>query len=97
MLRSIKNLRSIAVTPAADVKSCAEQIGRDYIISWRPNPTDMVCTGWDESRIRRIIREGIQSCRNGFFHINLKDIETVQGDPSRLARWMTIVRGEIEQ
>lgn len=92
ILRSFKNLRSIAVAPLANVRKCAEQIGRDYVISWRPNPTDMVCAGWDEARIRRIIREGLQGCRNGYVHIMLKDIETVQNDPSRLARWTRIVR-----
>ncbi|MFC1454106.1 hypothetical protein ACFLQL_02895 [Verrucomicrobiota bacterium] len=97
ILRSFKNLRSIAVTPTADVKECAEQIGRDYAISWRPNPTDMVCTGWDETRIHRIIKDGLHACRNGFVHVNLKDIETVQGDVSRLARWTDIVRGEIDR
>ena len=48
VLRQIRNLRRIAVTPVADVRRCAEQIGTDYVISWRPNPTDMVCAGWDD-------------------------------------------------
>ena len=63
----------------------------------QPNPTDMVCTGWDEARIRRIINGGLHACRNGFVHINLKDIETVQGDVSRLTRWTDIVRNIIEE
>jgi len=41
MLRPIKNLRNIAVTPVADVQVCAEQIKDDYVISWRPNPTEL--------------------------------------------------------
>ena len=96
MLRALRNLRSIAVTPRADVAACAEQIGRDYVLSWRPNPADMVCCAWDEARIRRIIREGLAACRaNGCLpHVHLKDIETVGGDTSRLARWTQIVREE---
>jgi hypothetical protein len=97
ILRQFKNLRSIAVTPTADVRVCADQIGRDYAISWRPNPTDMVCAGWDEARIRRIIRDGLRACRDGVVHIHLKDIETVQGDPGRLARWTGIVREIAEE
>lgn len=92
MLRQLKNLRSIAATPRADVKKCAEQIGADYVISWRPNPTDMVCAGWDEGRIRKIIGEGLSACRDGFVHVHLKDVETVQGETDRLARWTAIVR-----
>jgi hypothetical protein len=92
MLRQAPNLRSIAVTPVANVARSAEQIGRDYVMSWRPNPTDMVCADFDEGRIRRIIGEGLRACRGGCVHVHLKDIETVQGDPSRLARWVQIVR-----
>ncbi|MBI5722498.1 MAG: hypothetical protein HZA50_00960 [Planctomycetes bacterium] len=97
MLRKMKNLRSIAVTPVANVRKCAEQIGRDFAISWRPNPTDMVCAAWDEARVRRIIREGLEACRGQFLHLHLKDIETVQGDTGRLARWTKIVRQTIDE
>lgn len=92
MLRTLKNLRSIAVAPRADVAKCAEQIGRDYVLSWRPNPTDMVCCGWDENRVRTIVRDGLEAAKGCFVHIHLKDIETVEGDLGRLARWTAIVR-----
>jgi hypothetical protein len=98
LLRKWKNLRSIAVTPVADVVKCAEQIGGDYAFSWRPNPTDMVCCGYDESRIRRIVGHGLDVCRkNGCHpHVFLKDVETVEGDLSRLSRWVKMVRSVID-
>jgi hypothetical protein len=92
MLRKVPNLRIIAVTPRADVGKCAQQIGTDYVMSWRPNPADMVCCQFDEGLIRRIIRAGLEAARGCRVHIHLKDIETVQGDPGRLARWVKIVR-----
>lgn len=97
MLRQQKNLRTIAVTPVADVAKCAEQIGSDYAISWRPNPADMVCCGFNEKLIRKIIGEGLAAFKanNCNVHINLKDISTVQGDPNRLKLWTKIVREEI--
>lgn len=96
MLRQLKNLRSIAVTPVADVKRCAERIGADYAISWRPNPTDMISYGYNETLIRRIIGEGLAACRGGFPHIHLKDVETVEGDVSRFGRWVRLVRAVAE-
>lgn len=48
LLRKLPNLRRIAVSPFANVDKCAEQIGRDYINAWRPNPSSMVCNGLDE-------------------------------------------------
>jgi len=87
MLRQLPNLRVIAVTPLANVAKSAEQIGDKYVFSWRPNPTDMVCASWDETRIRRIIGDGLQAARGCHIHLHLKDVETVQGDPTRMRRW----------
>lgn len=97
MLRKLKNLRSIAVAPLADVAKCAKQIGADYAISWRPNPTDMVCCGWSEERVRTIIKKGLDDSKGCCVHIHLKDIETVEGDLSRLSRWTAIVRSIAEK
>jgi hypothetical protein len=99
MLRQLSNLRVIAVTPVADVKRCAEQIGPDYVCSWRPSPADTICCGFDENRIRRIIREGLEAFRANDcrVHINLKDISTLEGDLMRLPRWTKIVRETIEE
>ena len=97
MLRQVPNLRVIGVTPRADVRRCAEQIGSDYVLSWRPNPADMVCCQFDEVLIRRILREGLEACRGCRVHVRLKDIETVNGEPERLARWVRIVREVAEE
>ncbi len=97
MLRQIPRLRRIAVTPRADVWKCAEQIAGDYVISWRPNPADMVCVGWDPDRVRRIIRDGMEACKGQCVDVILKDIDTVQNDPQRLVEWVKIVRGIVDE
>ena len=61
---------------------------------WRDH---MVCCQFDEGLIRRIIRSGLEACRDCRVHIHLKDIETVQGEPDRLARWVRIVREVAEE
>ncbi len=91
-LRRVRNLRRIAVTPVADVRACAEQIGADYVISWRPNPALMVCCGWDPERVRRVLRDGMEACRGQHVDITLKDVQTVEGDPRRLREWVRIAR-----
>jgi len=98
ILRDIKNLKQISVTPAADLEKCAEQIGSDYVISWRPNPTDQVCATFDKDRVRRLIAEGrdILEKYGCHYEINLKDVLTVQGDRERLREWVQIVRSVIE-
>ncbi len=97
MLRKIPNLRIIAVSPTANVARCAEQIGDDYVMSWRPNPTDMVCGAWDEAKIRRILKDGVEKLKGHHFSVHLKDVETVEGDPGRLKKWTRIVRQVFEE
>jgi hypothetical protein len=97
ILRKIPNLRRIAVSPFANAPRCAEQIGTDYVISYRPSPADMVSYGFDEDRIRRILTEDLTGCRNGHVDITLKDVETVQSDPNRVRSWVQLTRRIIEE
>ena len=92
MLRSIPNLRRIAVAPRADVRKCAEQIGTDYVLSYRPNPAEMVCCGFDEGHVREVIRRDLDACRGLHVDITLKDVHTVENRPERLGEWVRIVR-----
>lgn len=98
ILRKIPNLRRIAVTPFSDTAKCAEQIGSDYVCSWRPNPSSTVCTGFDEENVKKIILEGLREFRknNCVMDICLKDVHTVQRDPERLANFVRVVRSVTE-
>jgi hypothetical protein len=96
ILRQIPNLRRIAVSPFADVAKCAEQIGTDYVISYRPSPADMVSYGFNPERIRNILRRDFAALKGTHFDVTLKDVETVQGAPERVRKWVQIVREEIE-
>ena len=94
LLKKIKNLRRIAITPFSDVRKCAEQIGRDYVASYRPNPTDMIAGGLDEDLVRRIVKRDYQILRenNCVFDITLKDVETIAEKPENMIRWVELVR-----
>jgi hypothetical protein len=92
ILRQIPNLRRIAVSPFADVAACAAQIGRDYVLSYRPSPTDMVGYGFDPARVRTILRRDLAACAGCCVDITLKDVETVGGDPQRVRQWVRLVR-----
>lgn len=96
MLRQIPNLRRIAVTPFANVARCAEQIGTDYVLSYRPHPADMVSYDFNPDRIRRILKRDLESCRGCRVDITLKDVETVENDPDRVRRWVALCREVID-
>ena len=97
MLRQIPNLRRIAVSPFADVRRCAEQIGRDFVFSLRPSPTDMVGYGFDEDRVLAILRHDLNACRDCHVDITLKDVETVENDPERVRKWVALTRRVIDE
>ncbi len=97
MLRQIPNLRRIAVSPFADVARCAEQIGTDYVISYRPSPADMVSYRFDPDRVRTILRRDLEACRGCHVDITLKDVETVERDPNRIRVWTSLAREIIEE
>jgi len=97
MLRKIPNLRMIGVAPIADIRACSEQIGTDYAISYRPSPADMVCCGFDPDRVRRIAGDALDVFRGQHIEINLKDVDTVENEPARLGKWVSLVRDEIEK
>ncbi len=97
MLRKISNLRRIAVAPVADVARCAEQIGRDYVLSYRPSPADMVSYGFDTDRVRLILKRDLEAARRCCVDITLKDVETVQGDPDRVRNWVKLTRKVIDE
>jgi hypothetical protein len=97
MVRRIPNLRRIAVSPFADVAKCAEQIAEDYVISYRPSPADMVSYGLSEQRIEQILKRDIEACHGLYVDITLKDVETVESDPTRVAKWVQIVRRVVDK
>jgi hypothetical protein len=98
LLRKIPNLRRIAVTPFAHVEKCAEQIGRDYICSYRPNPS-LVAAGYDEKNIWNVLRKDMAAfAKNGcYVDICLKDISTVEKDPRRMTRFTEIAKQVAEE
>jgi hypothetical protein len=94
LAKKIPNLRRIAVTPRSDPRTCAENIGTEYVASWRPNPAETVCCGFDADRIRTLVR-GAKEAFDGngtVFDVCLKDIQTVENQPERLRNFVRIVR-----
>lgn len=94
LLRRIPNLRRIAVTPWADTERSAEQIGRDYVLSWRPSPAEMISRGIDEEYVRGEVKAADEVFRRHgcVYDITLKDVHRIGGDPDNVRRWVRIVR-----
>ena len=92
MLKSISNLRKLGVSPWANVEKCAEQIGKDYVFSRKPNPAN-VAIATDRDVIRRETEETVRACiKYGCpCEFVLKDISTVSSKPQNLIAWAETV------
>ena len=96
--KNFKNLRKLGVSPWADINSCAEQIGGDYVYSRKPNPAN-VAVKTDPDLIRNETEETVKACiKYGCpTEFVLKDISTVSNRPENLIVWAETVSSVIDK
>jgi hypothetical protein len=96
-LRKVPNMRKIGVTPWADVKVSAEEIGGDYVIARKPNPA-MVANHFNAEAVKKEIEETVELCRanNCPYEFVLKDISTVGHKPQNLIDWTNTVMSVLD-
>ncbi len=95
LMRRIPNLRKISVSPWCNFKRAVEEIGDEYVISFKPSPAVLAPDTWNPERARREIRE-LLDLADGKCHIEIimKDISTVRYEPQRLWEWSEIAMEE---
>jgi hypothetical protein len=93
IVKKLPNLRKISITPWADVRKSAEQMGADYVLSRKPNPATVGVPHLDEEDLRRDILETLTVCRenNTPCEFILKDISSACYNPDNLSRWEQVV------
>lgn len=98
VLKEIKNLRKLGVSPWANIEVCAEQIRGDYVYSRKPNPSH-VAMRTDPAVIRRETEEAVKACiKYGCpSEFVLKDITTVSHKPENLIVWAQTVSDVLDQ
>ena len=98
ILKKIPNLRKIGCSPWANVETCAEQIGKDYVLSRKPNPAH-VAISTDTEVIRKEIEETVKACikHSCPYDYVLKDISTVSHKPENLIVWAQTVSDVLDK
>ena len=96
IVEKLPNLRKVGCTPWANVDVMAEQVGKRYVLSVKPNPANVVA--FDEAVVRAELKRIVAAIRrNGCAaDITLKDISTVSHKPESLARWADIAMEEAQ-
>ncbi len=84
-------IRRESVSPWSDVEKMREILGKDYIYSRKPNPSN-ICCGFNEEVIRSELEQVMAFHKDINLEIIMKDIQTLERDPRRAARWVEVAR-----
>ena len=95
--KNVPNLRKISMSPWIDMDYAAEQVGTDFVFSWKPNPAVFAEDEWNPEFVRRDMRETLERLRGVHVEIIMKDISTVRYEPARLWEWARIASEVSEQ
>lgn len=98
ILRRIPNLRKISVSAWCNAERLINKVGRDYVLSRKPNPAVFADDGWHPERARDDLRTFLEAARACHVELIMKDISTVRYHPRRLWEWAKIameVAGEL--
>jgi hypothetical protein len=90
-ISQIPTLRTVSVAPWSDQATCAQLLGRNFVYARKPNPSP-VCVNFNEAEIRKEFEETKTHAGTLNTAMILKDTNTVENEPDRLARWVSIGR-----
>ena len=97
LLKKIKNLRRISISPWADVEKSAEQIGKDYVFSYKPNPSVFLEPTFDVEREKKQLKWVLEATRGCNLEIIMKDIISCNKKPQRLIEWLNMAMKMVEE
>ncbi len=97
LLKDIKGLTRVSVSPWADVNRMAEYLGKSFVYSRKPSPTPLADPKPDWDKLRAEMREFLQATRDCHVEIIMKDNHTLGKNPENASRWCGMVREEIER
>ena len=98
LLKGIRNLRKVGVSPWANEEICAEQLGKDYVFARKPNPAN-VALRTDPEVIRKETENTVRLCLKYGCPVEfvLKDITTVSRKLDNLTVWADTVSETLDR
>ena len=85
ILRRIPNLRKISVSPWCNKERAVQNIGKDYVISYKVNPATLAGDNWNIENARKEVLEVLEKAdKKCHIEFIVKDISTVGHKPERL-------------
>lgn len=93
----IRNLRRVAACPWANLGKMAQRLKKDYILTWKPNPSYLAGEVFDEAAVEAYMVESLQAAKDGYPEIILRDTHSCRNDPSRFTQFVKLTRRAIDR
>ena len=93
----INNIRRIAVCPWADISEFTPRLGKNYIMTWKPQPAYLAHDVFDEQSVYEELKTGITKARGGVLELILRDTHTCRHDPNRFMKWIQLAYRAIQE
>ena len=87
IMRRIPRLRKVSMSFLVNPERAAQNVGGDYVFSYKPNPAFLAEHDWRLSAMRDELRGVLEKARGCHVEIILKDISTIRHAPQRLWEW----------
>lgn len=99
MIRKVKNVRKISISPWANPVNAAPQMAGDYVMSLKSNPAFIATSVVNEEGIRKQVQTAYDACKASHtpMEVILKDVSTVCGKVEHLENWAKIVMSIVKQ
>ena len=92
IMEAIPNLRSVSVSGWSDFRRTAEMLGGDYVYSRKPTPAYISGPNPDWDLLEKDMQQTYAATRDCNVEILFRDVYTVDGDRSRLRKWVDMTK-----
>lgn len=96
MLRKIPRLRRVSMSTWINIDKGVQEIGRDYIFSYKPNPAVFAWDHWNLELARRDLVNVLGKTRGCVVELIMKDISTCRHQPQRIWEWCDMAMRVVE-
>ncbi|MGA2766244.1 MAG: hypothetical protein ABSG17_23110 [Spirochaetia bacterium] len=90
--KAIPNLRAVSVSGWSNAARMGELLGKKYVYSRKPTPAYISGANPDWDLLKKDVRGTLDGARGCNLEFCFRDIYTIDGDRSRLARWVRMTR-----
>ena len=93
--KALPNLRTVSVSGWNDLYKIGELLGNNYVYSRKPTPSFLSGKSPNWDRLKKDIEDTFKSAKNGSLEIVVRDVYDIDGDMTRISKWVEMTRSII--